>query len=137
MTSGKPTVKQRKYVQGLVAGKSKKRAAIDAGYAESVGHNAKQKLDAKPGVQKLFTHLLAEAGATDELLAQRIFEGLNAWETKFATFEGEITDSDEVISFSERREMAELVLKLKGYLIEKHELRMVKTLEEILEASNE
>ena len=102
-----------------------------------MAENAKQKIEQKPAVQQLFIHVLEQAGATDALLAKRVFEGLNARDTKFATYEGEITDSQEVIDYGERREMTELALKLKGHLIEKHELRMVRTLEEILEASND
>lgn len=77
---------------------------------------------------------LEAAGATDELLARRVFEGLNAdvvvRETLYA-------NREVLIDFSERREMTELALKLRGHLIDKHELRMVRTLEEILEDSNE
>jgi len=40
------------------------------------------------------------------------------------------------VDFSERREMAELVLRVKGLLIDKHQVQVVKTLEEILEESN-
>lgn len=58
-------------------------------------------------------------------------------QTKTASHEGIITHRIHLVNFSERREMAELALKLKGHLIDKHELRMVRTLEEILEGSNE
>jgi hypothetical protein len=100
-----------------------------------MGKNAGQKLDAKPAVQKLFHDLLAKAGATDELLAKRIAEGLTAFDTKFSTYMGEITDSQDVIAFSERREMVELVLKVKGYLVDKHEIDAGPTLAELLEES--
>src|SRR2546429_9776606 len=75
------TVKQRRYVAGRIAGKSKKQSAIDAGFAASTAANAKQKIDDKPGVQTLFAELLEHAGVTNPLLAQRIFEGLHAIET--------------------------------------------------------
>ncbi len=129
-----PSVKQRKYVKARLEGKSKTAAAAEAGYAESVGKNAGQKLDSAIAVQQLFTALLETAGITDGLLAQRIREGLDAnsvlRETMYA-------DREVLIDFEERREMVELVLKLKGLLIDKHEHRMSRTLEEILEGSHE
>jgi hypothetical protein len=129
-----PTVKQRQYVAGRLAGKSKKQSALDAGYGPGMAKNPGQKIDAKPAVEQLFTQLLTAAGATDELLAKRVFQGLNATAVLRETL---YADREVLINFAERREMTELVLKLKGYLIDKHELRMVRTLEEILEASHE
>lgn len=46
-------------------------------------------------------------------------------------------DREVLVDFSERREMTELALKLRGHLIDKHEHRIIRTLEEILEDSNE
>ena len=40
-----------------------------------------------------------------------------------------------MVNFTERREMVQLVLRLKGYLIESHDVRVSRTLEEILEDS--
>jgi len=129
-----PSVKQRRYVEGRVAGKSKRKAALDAGYSQAVADNTKDKLDEKPAVKRLFATLMTQAGATDELLAQRIYEGLHAKSVMRETLHAE---REVLVDFAERREMVELALKLKGHLIDKHELRMVRTLEEILEASNE
>jgi hypothetical protein len=40
-----------------------------------------------------------------------------------------------LVDFRERREMLELVLRLKGHLTDKHEVRRGRTLEEILAGS--
>lgn len=125
--------RQRKYVAAVTNGKTKEAAKREAGYSE---HTKGKEIESSPAVKGLFTQMLTEAGATDELLAQRLREGLDAMDTKFATFEGRITDHEELVSWSERREYLELALKLKGHLIDKHELRMVRTYEEILEDSN-
>lgn len=132
-----PTVKQTKYVRGVVAGKTKKQAALDAGYGPGVAKNPGQKLDANPAVKALFTSLMEKAGVTDHLLACRLYQGLYAMQTKFATHEGILADRRNLVDFAERREMLEIALKLKGHLIDKHELRLTRTLEEILEASRE
>ena len=98
-----------------------------------MAENAKQKIEAKPAVQALFTKMLEKAGATDALLARRVFEGLQA---NVVVRETLYANREVLVDFGERREMTELALKLKGHLIEKHELRMVRTLEEILEDSH-
>lgn len=95
-------------------------------------HSPKQKLDSKPSVQALFLELLKTAGVDDRRLARRIKEGLDATvvarETLYAKREV-LTD------FSERREMVELVLRLKGLLVDKHEVEAGPTLAELLEES--
>jgi hypothetical protein len=57
-----------------------------------------------------------------EKIAMRIAEGLDATETRFATFEGKITDSKECIAYGERRQYAELAAKLSGVYPDKKEL---------------
>jgi hypothetical protein len=127
-------LRNRKYVEGRVAGKSKLQAAKDAGFAESTARNAKQKIESNPDVQALFSQALENAGVTDALLAQRIREGLEAncvvRETQFA-------NREVLVDFRERREMAELIVRLKGYLIEKRELSGHLTYEELLGGSYE
>src|SRR5438105_1745839 len=99
--SGKsPSVKQRKYVKGLLDGKSKKDAALDAGFTQSRADNAKQKIDDKPAVQQLFKDVLEAAGISDEILAQIALEGLSAVDTKFATKDGVFLDERDLIAYS-------------------------------------
>ena len=72
------------------------------------------------------------SGISDKQLGRRIAEGLNATIVLRATRYGK---REVVVNFSERREMVQLVLRLKGYLIERHDVRVSRTLEEILEDS--
>jgi hypothetical protein len=64
-------------------------------------------------VQEAFRVLLHKAGATDQKLAQRLAEGLDAVETKFFQKEGRVTDSRNVINWSERRNYLELACRIK------------------------
>jgi len=98
----------------------------------STARHPKHKIEDKPAVKLLFAQMLDLAGVSDELLAKRAWEGLHATAVHHATLQ---SDREVLIDFSERREMLELTLKLKGHLIDKHELRMVKSLEEILDES--
>lgn len=99
-----------------------------------MGKNAGQKLDSKPGVKKLIDELLRKAGVTDELLGWRIREGLSA---NVVSRETLYAKREVLVDFSERREMAELALKLKGYLVEKHEVEGKLTLEDLLDGTHE
>ena len=133
--SRKLTHRQQKFVQGKLAGKSSRKAALEAGYSPSVADKANELINESPTVKAALTDLLESAGVTDRLLAQRIREGLDAMETKLAISGGKITAQRRFVDWSQRREMVELVLRLKGYLVNKHHVNAGPTLEELLEGS--
>jgi hypothetical protein len=101
-----------------------------------MAENAKQKIDERPGVEQLFKQVLEEAGISDPMLAKIALEGLSAVETKFAQKDGVFHDERSTIAWSERREMLELICKLKGHLVEKHEHSGKLTLEQLLDESH-
>jgi hypothetical protein len=78
---------------------------------------------------------LAAVGITNEMLAQRFFEGLNA---TMVTRETAYAKSEELPDFAERREMLELILRLTGLLTNQHHVRVkTMTYEELLDGSYE
>ena len=138
-TPKKLTPKQRKYVEGRLDGQSQAKAAKAAGFPRSQQRNPKR--IETPEVRAAFADLLERAGVTDELLARRIFEGLNAMESKFwqprgvavvkdaegneeVSVDGSALIRRDLVNYCERREMLEIVLKLTGKLVEKHEHRV-------------
>lgn len=135
--SAKPNTRQRRYVKGIVDGKSKAQAARDAGYAESVALKAGDKIESKPAVQSAFRELLEKAGITDEKLAKRLNEGLDAKETKFFQHQGLVISKRTVVDHGARKNYLDTVLKLKGHLVEKHEIIGKVTLAELVAASND
>jgi len=86
----------------------------DTDAAREAGYSEQSALSGKPmqsnAVQVAFLQLMEEA-CPDQLLVKKIREGLDAMETKIATFEGTISDSKDFISWSERRAYLELALK--------------------------
>jgi hypothetical protein len=100
-------------------------------------------------VRQLFEEMMERAGVTLELMAQRIYEGLNATETRYwqpkgprlvQVVNGAVTETPELISrtlisFSQRREMLVLCLRMRGLLADKHEVDAGPTLAELLEES--
>jgi hypothetical protein len=111
--------KRRRFVAGLVEGKSMYRAALDAGYSKSMAKNAGQKI--LPGARNEFKDELARK-IPRAMLIRRIAEGLNAKETKLAQFEGGFSDERHLVAWETRRRYAELAAKLLGYLGEKPEV---------------
>lgn len=120
------------YVAGRLAGKSKKQAAKDAGYADSVAKNPGQKLDRSPGVRKLLLEAFTKAGITRELLAKVALAGLRA---SVVHHETQYSKREVHVDFKERREMLKLIGQFEGSLVEKHEVDAGPTLAELLEES--
>ena len=111
--------KRRRFVEGLIDGKSMRKAAIDAGYSQSMANDAGRKI--LPRVQEEFRDQLAKRIPLEKLVG-RIAEGLDATETKFAQKDGKFTSTRTLISWEARRRYAELTAKLMGYLVERIEL---------------
>ncbi|MGH9504785.1 MAG: hypothetical protein ACRD20_18185 [Terriglobales bacterium] len=118
----KPDVKapkRRRFVAGLIAGKSMRRSALDAGYTQSMANNAGREI--MPGARKEFKQEILRKIPHAKLI-RRLVQGLDAKETKLVQFEGKISDYRHLVSFRERRRYVELIAKLLGYLTEKVEL---------------
>jgi phage terminase small subunit len=128
------TTKQRKFVEGVIAGKTPTTAAREAGYREATVEHPARDIANKPAVRELFLDVMRTTGITNELLGQRLFEGLSAEETKFFQKEGMVVESRNVIAWSERRAYVELALRLQGLLRDKVEVEAGPTLSEILAA---
>lgn len=80
MSKPKLTAKQARLVKGVVAGKSKRQAAIDAGYSgspETVSVTASEVLR-KPNVQDALNVAFEKAGITPELAVAPIGEALRS-----------------------------------------------------------
>lgn len=105
--------KKRIYVKERAKGKSKKEAGLKAGFSESTAENAKSHIET-PEVMEAFEQIMRQAVPASKI-ATRIAEGIDAMETVFAKFEGRITDSKDVVAWSERRAYAELAAQYGGH----------------------
>lgn len=70
----------------------------------------------KPETRAFLAAYLDAAGATIEKTAQRISEALDAEETKFFAYEGEIVSERSVVDHGMRLKAAELTLRARGEL---------------------
>jgi hypothetical protein len=114
-TAALPPKKQR-YLEARMEGKSRRAAALTAGYSESMA-NHPFKIETKD-VREAFAALIRET-VPAERIAQVIMEGMGANETKFFSHEGVVQDKREVVAWSERRQYAELAAEYAGYHIPK------------------
>jgi len=73
-------------------------------------------------LQKQIEKWIEEEGLSESRIKRKLFEGLDAKETRFFAFQGIVEDEREVISWTERRKYLELVMKMKGMLVEKFEI---------------
>ena len=121
MPLDKLNTKQRAYVEGRASGKNKKQAALDAGYSASTARVPGPAIEGCAAVRQEFRRLI-RSKITGEKIAQRLAEGLDAVDTKFFQFEGEVTDSRDVVAWSERREYAKLAAEFGGYHVQKQEV---------------
>ena len=101
------------YIQGRLSGKSKKQAALDAGFSQTMAEHAADKIETKD-VREAFARLVREM-VPPELIAKTIADGMAASETKFFSHEGVVQDSRDVPAWSERRQYAELAAEYGGY----------------------
>lgn len=116
------TPKQTKYVRERLKGKTKKRAALDAGYTESMANAATAKIE-NGEIRRRF-RLAIQRHCSPEHIAQRISEGLDAEETKFWAEKGVVMDERNVVAWTERRNYAEMAAKYGGMYVEKQELEV-------------
>ena len=107
----KTKARVRIYAKELMKGRSKKEAALAAGYSEATASQALAKIE-RPN-QEYFERLM-DRFIPDELLAQKVREGLDATVVKTATFEGEITDEKEYADMPTRARYIELAAEFKG-----------------------
>ena len=105
--------RKQKYVAGVIEGKSRRRAALDAGYSDAVARHPAERIETAD-VREAFQVLMRRV-APAEKIVQRIAEGLDAVEVRTAVSEGKITDSKEFTDYEQRRKYAELAAELGGY----------------------
>ncbi len=109
--------RQQKLITGVAQGLTARQAALEAGYTENTASNAKRDLLEKPALKAAFADLM-RAQIPDELVIQRLREGIDATETKFFAHNGNVKAERNVINYGERRAYLELRMRATGQLKE-------------------
>ena len=98
------TLRQKRYVAARVEGLTQADACAKAGYSRATNPSH---IENAPSVRDAFRRLL-NTKISDEKLAQRISEGVDAVEVRFFQKDGIVVDSREVPDFKERRAYAQM-----------------------------
>lgn len=112
--------KKQKYLKNRAKGMTKKKAALKAGYAESTANAIASHIET-PDVKQAFRQAIQDH-APYVKVAKRVGEGLDAMETKFFQKDGFVMDSKDVISWSERRQYAEIAAQMGEYYTPKSQI---------------
>ena len=115
-------MRRAKILQAAIEGKDIRKAAIETGLSpKSAGQQASQILNS-PLAQRTLKMILAERGVTDECLAQKIRDLMDAKQTLYFQNDGQVTDERQIEALETQRKTCELVAKLKGLLREQSQL---------------
>lgn len=110
------TPRQRKYLKGLTQGKTKKAAALEAGYSESTADNAKAQIEDHVG-EPLILEAFKKAGLTEDSIARVCKDAMKA---SRVVFEGKKVKR--VKDHKTRLDAAELAGRFRGDFKERHEI---------------
>ena len=107
-------------MNGIAAGKTKKEAAVAAGYSAATAKNAAAIIE-RARVKKAFEGIIQQAVPIEKIL-ERLAEGLDATETKVFMHEGGVIYSRPLVNFTERRHYVELAARYGGYYVNRQEV---------------
>lgn len=111
--------RERKAVAGIVAGKTKKQALLDAGYSASTADKSPDAVLGKSRVQNALLQAYEKQGLTEEYLAKKTKELCEA--TDVVTFQGVATSITEP-NWTARSKGIEIAHKCRGDMREKVEV---------------
>jgi len=111
--------RMQKFVVGIMAGKSQRAAALDAGYAEATANQAYRAL--MPRARELFGTMLQEHIPL-ERQTRLLAEGMEANTTKFFAEKGIVTDEREMVDWTARHNFQRLAAQIQGLLPERMEV---------------
>jgi hypothetical protein len=121
-------LKKQKYISARANGKSKKDAALQAGYSVNTARIASVAVET-PDVRKAFAEVM-RATISPAKIARVVNDGLQAVETKFFASNGIVTDSRDVINYGERRQYADLAARFADYYSPKQEIDVRQSMSE-------
>lgn len=106
------SVRQKKYIKGVAAGKSKYKAAIEAGYSENTAREPTRNLE-KPGIKEELNRALEKSGITTQAITDKVKEGMGAKKVViFGT--GDNIAIEKAEDYAVQHKYLETAIKLKG-----------------------
>ena len=113
---GDLTRRQLRFVEFLCEGASPEEAAKAAGYSKKSTRASALAITGGGRVHMTLIECLDKAGLTDRLIAEKIYEGTCATETRYFAEKGVVTDERKQPAWDARLGYLKTALQIKGYL---------------------
>ena len=117
----KPTLtpRQRKFIKGIIAGKSNTQAAIAAGVPVAGAHVTASRMLQDANVKGAIQSVWESCGLTDEFIGNKVKDLCKAKKTSYFAKDGIVTDERVQDDTAVQRSSVELAARLKGLLIDR------------------
>ena len=109
------TPRQLRYLTARIEGKTKEESKRIAGYSEKSNTHRIENTNKKNGSLK---EALEAVGLTQDYLAEKIKEGVDAHKKNFFAFEGKVTDEREIPDYDVRHKFTKTALEVRGDISE-------------------
>ncbi len=109
-------LRRAKIIQGAIDGKNLTKIAISTGLAPASAAQQASQILKEPSTQMTFISCMEQAGLTDNFLAAKVQNLINAKQIQYFQKDGMVTDEREVEALETQRKTLELATKLKGHL---------------------
>jgi len=111
-------IRRRKIIEACLDGKNVRDVAISTGLSPTSASAQVTDILKEPLVQHSFISIMEQEGLSDNFLAAKVYNLINAKKTEFFQKDGIVTDQREVEALETQRKTLELATKLKGHLKE-------------------
>lgn len=120
-------IRKQRYLENLSKGMCSVDAAKAAGYSEAYSRNRGmiETEDVKAAAKIYFQRKFKLAK-----IAKRINEGMDAVDTQFFAKDGVVTDSRDVVNYSERRQYVTVASQMAGYYTPKQDIEHTQKIDE-------
>ena len=117
----KPTLtpRQRKFVKGIIAGKSQTQAAIEAGVPAPGAPCTASRMLKDANVKGAIANVWESCGLTDQFIGDKVKDLCEAKRVQFFAQDGIVTDERVTEDTAVQRSSIELAARLKGLLIDR------------------
>jgi hypothetical protein len=111
-------VRRKRLVQAVINGENLRDVAISTGLSPRTAGSQASQILKHPQAQESFLKILEGEGLTDEFLAGKVVELLEAETTHYFAKDGVVTDTLKSPAHETQRKTLELVARMKGHLKE-------------------
>lgn len=111
-------LRRQKLIAAALDGRPLREVGLETGLSPATVDSQISNIMKEPQVQQAFARILEEAGITDNFLASKLRELIDAKTVLFFQHQGQVTDQREVPALETQRKTVELVCRLAGHLKE-------------------